>query len=181
MAIEAVSSTVDGNQPNPSPTPSSSNSKKIGIAVGITLAFVLITVIGLGIFFYTKRNKGRRGTEKNGNPNVSSVDQQGFSKAELNTDNDNAIYEMANPGNPERHAQTDAQAHQTSWVEEKSRHPRGNLGLSELNGDPTIPELSQLEPLLGPQEMYASSSIPVELAVAGPQGASELHGSNPTS
>lgn len=179
MAIEAASSTVGETQPKKSPSPSSSNGKKIGIAVGITIVLVVIIASGVALLFYGKR-KRRRAEGKKVNPNKYPIDriQQGYPKAELNTDHDHAIYEIGGPRNLERHAQTMIQTHEPSWVEERARHLGDRTHIGELNGDHSVPGLSQSEPLLGPHEMYGSSSMPIELAERSP---SELHGSNPIS
>lgn len=138
VAIEAVSSTTDEIRSSSSSKPPSGKNKTAGIAVGVTLAVVIIS-IGLGVFFF----KRRQGAAKNIKSHKSRADEilPGYRKTELNTDNDHAIYEMDNPENAKRLAQT------------KAPH--------EMDGVPLRP----VELAVTPSELHGSSPAPPNLSL----------------
>lgn len=151
--------------------------------MGSTLAALVI--VGGFIWLINIRRKKRKETRKNRAGKIiqtrkksNDKSQQEDVKAELNTDNDHAIYELSGSRNSRRQTQLDVSSSLPSWIGDQPRYLRDRPGVEELNVGSTVPGLSQSDPLLGPHEMHGSLTTRIELAGDGP---SEFHGSNPIS
>lgn len=142
----------------------SSAGRTIGIGVGVAVAVVVLAV-WIAAFVILRRRKGRRQTEKATtkaeDDEVERI-RQGFAKAELDTNLEQARYEMGDHSN-----EFGTKGHK-SWVDEKARHPGLHAGLmgdgsrAELTGSGDgASELSNREKLRGPYHEIFDPSISV--------------------
>lgn len=150
----------------------SSAGKTIGIGVGVSVPIVLLAGAVVAFIVLRKRRRRRqvaRPTIKEHDDEAERI-RQGFAKAELDTSDENARYEM---GEGDKLGNRVYEA----WVDEKARHPGlhaeliGDGSRAELIGSGNnASELSSRERLRGPYHEMFDPSIPaVELPAHMPQ------------